>query len=399
MDSRFCQGSGIQATIAASSFFAAFLSAVSVSGEEPVDTAPGNVPAHRIVLRIPDVILNSLLGSQKVDRQASVRDEILGTSIQGTARIIGKLGVTLAESPDQATFHIFFDGTAYSQTTGHNGAAIIHSRSVTTFTATKLIVFEPGKGFHGSAPKVTARTETFVEGIGSTRGGGLIGGIVRHEAARIEAKQHAETTEIATQIAEQRIAAEFELNSEERLARMNWITELRSMAATALRTTGGGDPKYVCSTTPHYLQIATSFGEGNSAIELPHRPMAAAPGSPIEIWIHESLLGRDNPVVANGGGIRIPTKESINAISAAALVLGANSDSTAQLVSLIEERSLRMQQVGTWRVISWDQPCIEFSSTSVARTPVPSLPPPSSDANHSAESIPSATQDTIISTP
>jgi hypothetical protein len=398
MDSRFFKLIGRRATIVAGSFVIALTGVGAGYGEDPVDTTPAAPPAHRIVLRISDKMLNALLSRQRVDRQADIRDNILGTAIDGTARIVGTPRVKLAESPDQAAFNIVFEGTAYSRTTGYNGPAIIHSRSVTTFTATKQIVFEPGKGFHGSVPRVAAHTETFLEGISSTRGG-LMGWIIGRKAAKIEAQQHAEATEIARQKAALRIAAAFERNSAERLARMNWVTELRSVATTALAGTDTLEPKFVCSTTAHYLQIATSFGEGSSPIELPDRTTAAGPGAPVEVWVHESLLGGGNTALLTEDGVRSQNGDLIKAISAAALVLGANSGSTAQLISVIREQPIRMHQVDAWHVIDWHLPDVGSSSTSLAELPFRSSPTPSSHISAPLERTPHAALDAAVEIP
>ena len=160
------------------------------AADEPVD--------HLAVLRISAAMLDSFIETKDIDRVVDVRDVILGTTIRGTARIVGKPSVKLAESEDLATFQIVLHGTVNSRTTGYNGPAIIHSRAVTTFTATKQIIFEPGHGFRGLPPKVDARTQTFVDRIDSDRSG-LVGRIIRRRAAQIEVKQHAEVNEIARQ--------------------------------------------------------------------------------------------------------------------------------------------------------------------------------------------------------
>src|SRR5262245_21408389 len=184
--------------------FVAAPTSLATADEPPAARAGEQVPAHRVVLRLSEGMLNSLWGNQWIDRQADVRDNILGTSIYGRARVVGASRVQLAESPDQARFQMLFQGTAYSRTTGYNGPAIIYSRAVTAFTATKQIVAEAGDGFRAWPSQVWARTQTFVEGIGSTRGG-LVGRIVQRRAARSEAELHAEATEIARQKTARRV--------------------------------------------------------------------------------------------------------------------------------------------------------------------------------------------------
>jgi len=327
-------------------------SAISTAGEGP-NSPRQALPSHRVVLRVSERMLGSLLDNKDVDRQVDVRDVILGTSISGTARVTGKPDVTLADSPDQATFQIVLNGTAHSRTTGYNGPAIIHSRSVTTFTATKQIVFDPGKGFYGLPSKVTARTQVFVEGIGSTRGG-LFGRIVRRRAAKEEAARHAEATEIARQKAERRIAEAFDRNSEKRLVKLNWVADFRSRAAAALRATGSGEPKYACCTTPHYLQIASSFSESDSPIELPTGAVADAQGAPIQIWFHESLVSEQFAAGFDLLKARAKASDFLNAFSVATQLIAGSTDVRSQVRSLVGEEQISMQKVGEWRVVQLD---------------------------------------------
>lgn len=255
--------------------------------QEAVQSAEASVLGHPVVFRVSDVTLNAFLSDEDFDRETDVRDVILGTSIRGRARILGKPGVQLVESSDQATFYITCNGTVNSRTTGYNGPAIIYSRSVTNFTATKRVIFEAGKGFIGLPSQVTAHTQTFVEGIGSTRRG-LIGRIVCRRAAKIEAERHAEATEIARQKVERRIAAAFEKQSEERLARLSWVTRLRLLAAATLRVGGErGAALHIFDDTELLADCAASFGgeRGDSSASGNDAAGGSIAGRSLGLWI------------------------------------------------------------------------------------------------------------------
>ena len=345
------------------------------AAETPAVVAKAALPAHRVVLRVSQKTLSSLVDTKDVDRQVDVRDVILGTSIAGRAHVVGKPAVALMDSPEQATFKLVLNGTVHSRTTGYNGPAIIYSRSVTTFTATKQIVFEPGKGFHGLPSQVTARTQVFVEGIASTRRG-LIGGIVRRRAAKMEAQRHGEATEIARQKAEWRIAETFDRSSEQRLARLNVVADFRSAATAALRAAGNGEPKYVCCTTPQYLQIASSFGEGDAAIELPVSAITDADGVPIEIWVHDSLVGDKIAAGLDLIKARVQANDFLNALLATAKLAGGNTDLAGQARALTGEQQVRVEKVGQWRVIQVEMPGTQSLPIATAHTPRPAVKPP-----------------------
>jgi len=351
------------------------------------DREPGHSaqPAHSVVLRISEEMLNSLMGNKNIDRHSQVRDVIKGTSIYGSSRAIGQPGVELVESPDQGTFYITLVGTAYSRTKGYNGPVIVHSRGVTTFSATKLVVYQPGKGFYGLPPKVTARTQVFVEGIDSTRGG-LIGRIIRRRATKIEAAQHAETTEIARQKAQRRIAQAFEKSSEERLARLNRMADLRMLVASALWASGS-EAKYACCTTPDYLQFASNLGGSTKPIAVPSEILADAKNAPMEIWVHESLIGNWIAAAIDLLTAQRKVNDLLQVIIEAAKAGPSGQELSNRLPSDIGEQSLRIHKAGEWRVIQSGvatsksktgppEPKRPSNAPSVARTPAPSSPSP-----------------------
>ena len=213
--------------------------------------------ASHLVLRVSDAMLNSLVGNIHFERQTDVRDTVLGTSVFGTARIVGEPRVVLAPSAEQATFYIVFHGTVCSRTVGYNGPAIIYSRSETRFSATRKIAFDPKKGFYALAPELKSHTRIFVDGIGSTCGG-LVGRIVRRRAARLEIARRPEATEIVRQKTGRRIIAAFDRTTEERLARLNSQPQFRTLAllqpcgpsAPAIRLTPAAQHPRMCKSPP-----------------------------------------------------------------------------------------------------------------------------------------------------
>jgi len=250
---------------------------------EAISSRP--LPAHRLVVRVTDAMLASLLG-REIEQQVAVQDVILGTTVTGTAQIRGEPCVKLLERAEDAAFHVEFRGTAVSHTIGRNGPAVIRSRSVTHFTATKQIVYESGKGFSGQPAQVAARTQCFTEGIDSTRRG-LIGRIVRRKAAEQIAEQKTLTTEIARQKAIRQIAIAFEHRMAERIAHLNDMVESRSLWASL--ASGAGRMPYTCRSTPGHLQIAAAHRQPQP-IALPIRGSASDSAAPVELWVHDTLL-------------------------------------------------------------------------------------------------------------
>lgn len=342
-----------------------------------VASAPGRaddtLPAHRIVLRLSDTMLNSLM-TKGIDRETDVRDTILGTAIYGRARILAKPGVALKDCPDQATFQVLIEGTAHSRSTGYNGPAIIYSRSVTHFTATKQVVFDPGRGFYALPPEVHARTTTYTDGIDSTRGG-IVGRIVRRRATEQAAAKHDEAQEIARQKAERRIAAAFDRLMDERLARLNKAAEFRTMAINALRPAGSPEPKYSCCSTVQYLQIATNFGEGGPAIELPLKGPASLAAAPIEVWIHNSLVGDQFAAALQLLKTHARVSDFLVALSATAKIIEGPSSSRSPVQALTGELPINMRKVGAWLVVEIDPTSgDDVAATAQARSRIAAAP-------------------------
>jgi len=344
----------------------AFIAPRMAQGQDP---PPADEPcSHRVVVRLSDQLLNSLM-TKGFSRETEVRDVILGTQIYGRARIDAQPGVTLAECPDQATFQVTVEGTAHSRSTGYNGPAIIYSRSVTTFTATKQVIFEPGRGFYALPPKVVARTQTFTDGVGSSRGG-IVGRVVRRKAGQQVAARHAESQEIARQKAEQRIAIAFDRHMEQRLARLNRAAEFRSLVIAALRPSGSGEPKYACCSTPKYLQIATNFGDGGPAIELPVKGSASQAAAPVEVWLHHSLVGDRLGVALQLLNHPARATDLLLALSAAARVVERqNGSASTPLAALASNWPVKVNQFGDWSVVE-----VEFNADDRRTARVTAIP-------------------------
>lgn len=314
-------------------------------------------PDHRIVLRVSSAMLNSVMdGRDDVNRETDVREEILGTTIIGKAHTTGTPVVKLVESQDRAKFQIILNGTAVSRTTGYNGPAIVTSRSVTNFIATKVVVFEPGKGFWGQPVKVTARTQTTIQNIDSTRGG-IIGRIIRRRAASIEASQHSQVEQIAARRAERRIQLAFEKTSAVRLAKLNEMADVPALAGATGHS--ASETKYVCCTTPHYFQIATSFGDSGEPMELPKYDPANPANAPIELWVHDTLIGEQ---IANG--IDLLAKQAENnklALTVSVVAKFLTADKSDLIPAIFGKQTLNVHRVGRWRVAKMEIPAPDLA--------------------------------------
>jgi hypothetical protein len=328
---------------------ALLLACAAAAGQEPSPSdlpSRDNRPPHFVVLRLSAGMLNSLVNRQ-IDIQAPVSDVILGTPVSGVGRVTGQPHVFLEPSADQASFFVTVSGTVSSRTVGRKGPATIYSRSVTTFTATKRVVFEPGKGFYAGPPQIAATTQVSTDGIAISRSG-IIGRIMRRKAWEQVAAHRPQVTAIARQRAVTRVAAAFENLVAERLAQLNERIEFRTLIA-GLRDQATGTPQIVCSTTPQYVEIADTLANERERVELPVLASASEANAPIELWIHQRLVPKG---VAKVLKKVLSSPDQNGLLQALALSPGPlGKEAAAALTMFVTDNQIGIQTLGEWTVV------------------------------------------------
>jgi len=316
----------------------------SFTSLEPVPSS-WERPAHLVVVRVSaDVLKNAI--SRHVDVTMPIRDVVFGTPVSGVARMVGEPRVELVPSDHEARFNVVFSGTVYSRTIGYGGPATIHGHSITSFTATKEVVFEPGKGFHSLPPKISATTRCYTDSIGTSRGG-IIGRIIERRASSEVAARQPQLTALARQRAMQKVQAAFDQQLTSRVAELNHSVDFQVKLAE-FRTREGSRRLMAC-TTPHYLQIADVIYKGNQTpIQLPaHQAVAGA--APIEVWVHGSVVP---PKIGKELKTIFTSPDQSAVVNALALLPGIlGKEAAAAITTLAAENKIGMENVGDWLVI------------------------------------------------
>jgi hypothetical protein len=120
---------------------------------------------------LPNVIVYSsgdLFGAgldQEIDRVRPVNDIILGTSVHGTARVVGETRTQMLTNPLQAGYAINLGAVANSNTIGYNGPVTIYSTGVTQLHGQKKIHFDDLGGMRPSPATASATTCTSINDI------------------------------------------------------------------------------------------------------------------------------------------------------------------------------------------------------------------------------------------
>jgi len=302
-------------------------------------------PAHLIALRVSAAMLAARM-NRNVDGQRAVSDVVLGTPITGAARLVGELRMQPVPSPDKACFNAVFDGAIYCRTVGGKEGVTVHSHSITRFTASKEIVFEPGKGFYARPTKIAANTQCFTDGINPGRGG-LIGRIVERRAAEQVAAERPQVAAIIRQKAIQRINVRFEEFMGDELAQLNKAVELQTRLAQ-LRT-GPGIRKLIARTTPQFVEIADAIVQEDGPIAPLNLPATLGSDFPIEIWVHGSLV----PEKIGEALKKVFSSPDDSAVvkALAAWPGPLAQEAAAAIKSLVTDNKVAVQEVGEWMVV------------------------------------------------
>jgi hypothetical protein len=158
-----------------------------------------------------------------IDEVQAVRDNILGTSIQGTARMRGRTTLELEESPHAARFRVLLSGQAVSNNVGYNRGVSIYSTGVTQVSAVKQLQMT-ALGMTASPAVANCRTDSNVNGVGAR------GPMVERIAWKKIGQSQGSAEAIASDHAEIRIANQMNARSAKLMAEQNdrYINKFRN---------------------------------------------------------------------------------------------------------------------------------------------------------------------------
>jgi hypothetical protein len=149
-----------------------------------------------------------------VDRTQGIRDVILGTSIRGTARLQGSVGLELVPSAEGAAFDILLQGTAVSNSVGTNRSVTIYSTGYTDVTATKRI-YANQDGMSSKQATGWATTNSNIDCIAANLA------IVRKIAWKQALSKKGQAERIASARAAGRVAGQVDAQAAEMIAESN----------------------------------------------------------------------------------------------------------------------------------------------------------------------------------
>jgi hypothetical protein len=337
--------------------------------EAPVTPAKSKEPPpHFIVLRLSSAMLEQQI-NRDIDVQRPVRDVIVGTPVSGVARISGTLRANLVPSDNSACMNVVFRGRVHSRTTGRQSPVTIYGRTITDFTASKEIAFEPGKGFYARPMKLAATTQYVTEGIQPDRGG-IVGRIIERKASEQVAAKHSAVTAQVRQRATARISARFEEFTNEFLEKMNRAVDMQTRLAMLRQ--GDGARKLFARTTPECVEIADAVFRDQQPVTPLRLPPSADNGSPIEFWVHHTLVP---PGIAQALKVVFSPPDQNGLASALAAFPGPlGKEASAAITVLANDSKFNLQDEGEWTVVEL-RPAPKEPTAVAIRTPAASRTP------------------------
>jgi len=341
------------------------LLATPVSGhspELPQDTktaapaAESPLPRGTVVLRVSADYLERLF-ARHIDKESAVDNQVLGTHARGEAHTVADIDVSLEPDDNGAAFYIVATGKTTARTTGHNGPAIIKSRTVTDWTCRKAVTFS-GAAFHTQPATIESKTTLQPEGVGSELPG-IRGAIVKRVAERRVEESHAQAQQTTTENVRRRILSQVDADIDARVTKLNHHLHSNQLVSGALALEKElGSVKL--STSRDWVNVSF-FEVSKSSVPISSENPQAQ--DDIELWIHNSQLAK--PFDEHYSGVAAQLKWLDQALPQVMLP-------ALKAIDLKQPSKLSMQTVEDWLVICWTADKDESGAPTTATRASPS---------------------------
>jgi hypothetical protein len=216
---------------------------------------------------------------RSVDQLTGVRDNILGTDIHGTARMVGQSTMTLDDDPDEARLNVLLGGTAWSNTVGYNGPVTIYSTGTTSISGRKHIMLN-ADGFFTYGAQAACGTRTNINDICANCG------LVERIAWKRAGQQKGQAEWIAGQHAAGRVAGQMNAEVGQQLAEAN---ERYQRARSQLLRRGEFPEDLAFNSTPDRIQMRM-LQIGPEFLGAPNEPPGFSEGHDLAVRAHESSI-------------------------------------------------------------------------------------------------------------
>jgi hypothetical protein len=215
-----------------------------------------------------------------IDQVTGVRDNILGTSLHGTARLVGRTTLSLDENQDSAQMNILLGGNAWSNNVGYHGPVTIYTTGATSVSARKRIVMNAA-GLCGYATQASCGTRSNINDIDAKCG------LIERMAWKRAGKQQGQAEHIASQHAAGRVAQQVDREAGAQVAEQN--TRYQEKVRGPLLRRGEFPEDLTFSTTRERVQLQMRQ-ESAGLLAAPDEPPDYAKEHDLAARMHESAV-------------------------------------------------------------------------------------------------------------
>jgi hypothetical protein len=227
---------------------------------------------------------------QPVDKTMPVRESILGTSITGTAHMVGELNARLVPNSQRATIDLLLSGNTHTNNVGVNGPVTIYSVGNTSVQGSKR-VWLTTEGIISAAATACCSTNTEVTGVCAKRK------IIEKMAWRKIDSSKSKAEGIASQRAEARVSESMDAESSTMLADANAKYSDKVRKPLVRRD---GFPREVSTSSDSQYAYFEVLQTSNAQIAAPSAPPAVAGSPELSVRLHETSIANFSQSVLGG---------------------------------------------------------------------------------------------------
>lgn len=228
---------------------------------------------------------------QDLDRVQPVNDNILGTSVHGTAHVVGRTDVKMLTNPEQAGYQILLAAVANSNSVGYNGPVVIYTTGVTQLNGEKKIHFDDDIGGMAPSPAVaSASTCTSINSICARSR------LVEKIAWKRALASKAEAESIASAHAVDRLRGEMDSQAVESTRSVNGNFQDKYRRPLLIR---GEYPKQFLTASSNTQMQVVIAQQGAGQLAAPDAP-PTPPAADLALQLHESYVSNFSRAMLGG---------------------------------------------------------------------------------------------------
>ncbi len=215
-----------------------------------------------------------------IDQFTPIHDNILGTSLHGTARMVGHTSLALDENPHAASLNILLNGTIWSNNIGYNGPVTIHTTGTTSVAARKNIKMDAA-GLLAFAAGASAGTRSNINSISARCG------LIERIAWKKAGQQKGQAEAVGSQRASSRVAGQMDAEAGRMIGERN--ADYQEKFRNPLLRRGEFPEELVFSSTHDRVQLQ-SKQESPGLIAAPNAPPSHSGERDLAARMHESAV-------------------------------------------------------------------------------------------------------------